>query len=112
MKPAASTYKAYQLFGFDFMVDAFTRVHLIEVNATPASAQVLLHEMARDVIRLTFDACFPPPQGAEAAIRTERRRCTRTFRMIYSEKLGVGTDFKDVKLPQSTLDGFPGGTIQ
>lgn len=57
---------AFQLFGFDFMVDADLRAHLIEVNSSPAAASQLLPALTEDLIAAAIDPLFPPPTTAAA----------------------------------------------
>ena len=42
-------YRSFQLFGFDFMLDAAMKVWLIEVNGAPAAAQRLTTPIAHDL---------------------------------------------------------------
>lgn len=74
---------AFQLFGFDFMVDADLRAHLIEVNSSPAAASQLLPALTEDLIAAAIDPLFPPPTAADAsgsatADRDERRGAAPT----------------------------------
>jgi len=54
-------YRSIQIFGFDFMLDANFKAYLIEVNATPASAEKLLYQMVDNFIARVLDPIYPPP---------------------------------------------------
>jgi hypothetical protein len=41
--------RGFQLFGFDFLVDALRTVHLLEVNGSPAIAQALRAQITADL---------------------------------------------------------------
>jgi hypothetical protein len=59
----------FELFGYDFMIDADYYVWLIEVNTNPCleeSSEILkkyLPRMVNDMLRLTIDIAFPPRKG-------------------------------------------------
>eukprot|EP01065_Artemidia_motanka_P030313 TRINITY_DN36324_c0_g1_i1.p1 TRINITY_DN36324_c0_g1~~TRINITY_DN36324_c0_g1_i1.p1 ORF type:complete len:640 (+),score=135.62 TRINITY_DN36324_c0_g1_i1:64-1983(+) len=55
--------ESFQLFGFDFMVDADMKVWLIEVNGSPASAEALLDNMMSDLVEIVVEPMFPAPPG-------------------------------------------------
>ncbi|XP_032240390.2 tubulin--tyrosine ligase isoform X2 [Nematostella vectensis] len=57
----ALSYHSFQLFGFDFMVDATFKVWLLEINGAPASAQALLSSIAQGIVNKAIDPIFPPP---------------------------------------------------
>jgi len=54
-----SDYLAFQLFGFDFMIDESFRVWLLEINGSPASADVLRHSIVEGLIRTCIDPVYP-----------------------------------------------------
>lgn len=62
-------YDAFQLFGYDFVVDADLRVWLCEVNASPAVAEPLLPGLVRALVRRAVDPLCPPD-----ASRVDARR--------------------------------------
>ena len=81
-------YRPFQLFGYDFLVDAELRVWLCEINASPAVADALLPGFCRALVRECIDpVCAPNPAfvdmqayaAAEAAAR-ERGEC---FELLY-----------------------------
>ena len=49
-------YNCFQVFGFDFMVDSALKVWLVEVNSSPAIAEALADEFAKDVVSVAVDA--------------------------------------------------------
>ena len=59
----------FELFGYDFLVDANLRVWLIEVNTNPCLEEpskiltAYLHRMINDALKLTVDLTFPPRRG-------------------------------------------------
>jgi len=44
----------FQLTGWDFLMDAETNVHLLEVNGSPAIAEKLREEIVQDMIHILF----------------------------------------------------------
>eukprot|EP00658_Telonema_sp_P-2_P084618 TRINITY_DN9440_c0_g1_i4.p2 TRINITY_DN9440_c0_g1~~TRINITY_DN9440_c0_g1_i4.p2 ORF type:complete len:134 (+),score=33.56 TRINITY_DN9440_c0_g1_i4:153-554(+) len=52
-------YTAFQVFGYDFMIDAAYKVWLIEVNAAPCVTERLRPRFAEQLIRLAIDPVFP-----------------------------------------------------
>merc|ERR1712216_384498 len=53
------SYESFQLFGFDFMVDAHFNVFIIEVSGAPACAEKLKDKMADDLVRTCIDPLYP-----------------------------------------------------
>eukprot|EP00993_Chasmostoma_nieuportense_P001169 NODE_2073_length_1288_cov_6.565891_g1972_i0.p1 GENE.NODE_2073_length_1288_cov_6.565891_g1972_i0~~NODE_2073_length_1288_cov_6.565891_g1972_i0.p1 ORF type:complete len:405 (+),score=124.89 NODE_2073_length_1288_cov_6.565891_g1972_i0:37-1215(+) len=49
----------YQVFGFDFMLDAAFNVWLIEINGQPAVAEALLPQFTKDFVELIVRPNFP-----------------------------------------------------
>ena len=61
-------YRPFQLFGYDFLVDAELRVHLCEINASPAVADELLPGFCRALVRECVDPiCAPSPAFVDMA---------------------------------------------
>lgn len=58
-------YNSFQLFGFDFMVDADLRVYLIEINGSPACARKLLPDLAKSLSETAIDPLFPWEQDTK-----------------------------------------------
>ncbi|XP_065832819.1 tubulin--tyrosine ligase-like [Oscarella lobularis] len=59
-----ASYRSFQLFGFDFMLDTSFKVWLMEVNGSPASAERLLPAMAQSIVQTAIDPLFPPAEEA------------------------------------------------
>mmetsp|Transcript_30505 Transcript_30505/g.83610 ORF Transcript_30505/g.83610 Transcript_30505/m.83610 type:complete len:122 (-) Transcript_30505:509-874(-) len=53
-------YRPFQLFGYDFLIDADLRVWLCEINASPAVADALLPGFCRALIRECVDPICAP----------------------------------------------------
>ena len=63
----------FEIFGYDFMVDAALKPWLIEINTNPCLEESskllkqLIPRMINDAFKLTLDSLFPPlPEFAEA----------------------------------------------
>ena len=55
--PGAS-YASFNLFGFDFMIDDVMKVHLLEINSSPAVADRLLETITQDVVDLAIHSYY------------------------------------------------------
>jgi len=64
-------YNCFQVFGFDFMVDSALKVWLVEVNSSPAIAEALADEFAKDVVSVAVDAYLGEECGETAFVRVE-----------------------------------------
>ena len=59
----------FELFGYDFLIDADLGAWLIEVNTNPCLEEpskiltAYLHRMINDALKLTVDLAFPPRKG-------------------------------------------------
>uniref|UniRef100_A0A7S1JDB9 Tubulin--tyrosine ligase n=1 Tax=Eutreptiella gymnastica TaxID=73025 RepID=A0A7S1JDB9_9EUGL len=53
-------YRAFQLFGFDFMIDDSFKVWLLEINGSPAAAEVLYDSIVEGMVRICLDPVYPP----------------------------------------------------
>ena len=60
LEASGDYYRPFQLFGYDFLVDADLRVWLCEVNASPAVADHLLPGLVSSLLRVAVDPFFPP----------------------------------------------------
>jgi|EP00505_MAST-04D_sp_SCG-Rhode-Island_P002434 tubulin---tyrosine ligase len=52
-------YKSFNVFGYDFMVDDALKVHLIEINSSPALADELLPAFTEELVHKAIDPLFP-----------------------------------------------------
>lgn len=77
----ADNFRSFHFFGFDFLVDSNFRCTLLEINATPAAALVLLSDMAADVIRCVVDPLFPPQDAKYVEVLSKRQN---QFDLIYT----------------------------
>jgi len=53
-----SGWGSFQLFGYDFMVDEQMVVHLLEINSSPAVADMLLKEITEDVVNVAIRSFY------------------------------------------------------
>jgi hypothetical protein len=73
VKQVQSKIKYFELFGYDFMVDASKHVWLIEVNTNPClelsckHLAMLIPRMVDDAFKLTVDRMFPNKKKATRA---------------------------------------------
>ena len=54
----------FQMFGFDFIIDQWHKVWLLEVNGSPGVADRLIQKIVDDTIELVFEPKFPCIRGA------------------------------------------------
>ena len=54
-----SPYKSFNVFGYDFMIDTDMKVHLIEINSSPAVAAKLLPDFTKSLVEKAIDPIFP-----------------------------------------------------
>jgi tubulin--tyrosine ligase len=57
------SFGSFNLFGYDFMLDEDARVHLLEINSSPAVADALLEEITRDVVNVAVLPFFEDESG-------------------------------------------------
>ncbi len=88
-------YRSFQVFGYDFILDDDLRVHLCEVNASPAVADELLPKFARALVAEAIDPHLPPnatlvDEGARAREEAERNAPggRDEFECIFRSKAG------------------------
>lgn len=80
-------YYSFQLFGFDFMIDAQFHVWLLEVNGAPACAKALLPDLARDLVQKAIEPIFPTTVSTESCDRCKpgekmQQTCKGFFKII------------------------------
>jgi len=69
---------SFEIFGYDFMIDAEGNVFLIEVNTNPCieeSSTILQKYMPRmldDAFKMTIDVLFPPPRKQNATQKVNK----------------------------------------
>lgn len=63
---SAGDYHSFQLFGYDLMLDSAFHVRLLEINATPASAQKTLSGIVAHMKERAIDAVYPDRAGSAA----------------------------------------------
>jgi tubulin--tyrosine ligase len=81
--PAAGM-RAYQMFGFDFLVDAQYRVHLLEVNASPGTAEALRPQIARDLLAIVVARLGARPVAGAADAAAREAAAKGGFELVYS----------------------------
>ena len=87
-------YRAFNVFGYDFLVDADLKVWLLEVNSSPAVAEDLLQQFTKDLVELAVDPFFPvdesqlTPSKAGADTTDECR-----FELVLGADEGPQVDF-------------------
>jgi hypothetical protein len=64
---------AFQMLGYDFIIDRSLVVWLLEVNGSPGVAQSKIHDLVRDAIEVAIDPLFPQPPAAASAAPTSAR---------------------------------------
>jgi hypothetical protein len=62
---------AFQLLGYDFIVDERLKVWLLEVNGAPGIAAHLQDDMVDDIIELAIDPLFPGGEGGRDGARDD-----------------------------------------
>lgn len=83
-------YQPFQLYGYDFLVDAELRVWLCEINASPAVADELLPDLVKALVRTAIDPICPPCvelMGAEASAAYNAEATAAAERGDYFETL-------------------------
>lgn len=95
----------FEIFGFDFMLDADLTVWLIEANTNPCieeSSQllrVLLPRMLDDAFKLTLDRQFPVSKKADGSIKT-----------LIGTMGGSLRDYSAMRRESSKTGGIPSST--
>jgi hypothetical protein len=89
-----SGHRSFQLFGFDFMVTDALDVKLIEINSSPAVAEELLPQFARDLKARAIDAALEPGDAPPAplALGAKRDGFTLVYRAPRYDDAAVATD--------------------
>ena len=97
--PEFTHVKAFNVFGFDLMVDADLVVKLIEVNSSPAVAETLLPKLADDLVSIQLETYFDSPtaEAGEAVsnngwevifdpVESDAKECDETATLSVSDK--------------------------
>ena len=87
---SAFAYNAFQLLGYDFLIDADLRVSLLEVNSHAAVSTRMTDAVARDLIELTIDKLFPATTDEQTA-KKMKKDATRSSGNMFSKIGMVGT---------------------
>lgn len=58
-------YHSFQLFGYDFMLDERFHLRMLEINATPASAEKLLQAIVRHMMERTVGDVYNTKTNTE-----------------------------------------------
>ena len=89
-----SGHRSFQLFGFDFMVTDALDVKLIEINSSPAVAEELLPQFARDLKARAIDAALEPGDAPPAplALGAKRDGFTLVYRAPRYDDAALATD--------------------
>eukprot|EP00756_Hemistasia_phaeocysticola_P026803 Hpha_TRINITY_DN16084_c1_g4::TRINITY_DN16084_c1_g4_i1::g.120584::m.120584 len=91
----------YQLFGFDFLLDGALRSWLLEVNGSPAIAEVLKDDMSADLAELVFGYHSIHPE-AVATFRAARGARPNCFERV---PLSVANVYADAAVSRSARTG-------
>jgi tubulin--tyrosine ligase len=75
-----STYRCFNLLGFDFMLDDNFRVYLIEVNASPTTDPKLIPRLVEELVRVAIDPVFPSLSAATKISREDKDE----FKLLWS----------------------------
>ena len=65
-------FECFQLFGFDLLLDDALRVHLVEINGSPGSAERWLAPMVTSLVDVLIDSRFPPVSADARKAREEQ----------------------------------------
>jgi tubulin--tyrosine ligase len=69
-------FECFQIFGFDLLLDAQLRLHLVEINGSPGAADRWLEPLVTSTLELLVDPRFPPSgEAAAAAQHAAAARC-------------------------------------
>lgn len=97
LRVATDYYSAFQLLGYDFLIDDELRAWLCEINASPAVADELLAGLVDALIQSAVDPYCPPiealiqsTRGGRTPARREADggRITGRFERLYPERSG------------------------
>jgi hypothetical protein len=87
---------SFEIFGYDFIIDASLRPWLIEVNTNPCLEEsssllrVLIPRMIDDALKLTLDVVFPPKKKAKDCLSPTEKHDQSMSIVICSEP-GLGS---------------------
>ena len=81
--PEVAGFAAFNVFGFDLMVDDAHQVHLIEVNSSPAVADELNGKLAADLVAKEISPYF---DGCAATAEAGRGTSAASLQMLDAER--------------------------
>lgn len=85
LRPPDGKYNTFQVFGYDFMVDADYKVWLIEVNAAPCVTERLRCDFAEELVATVIDPSFPISHNESQSCAPETQAATTLFDLVYEE---------------------------
>ena len=87
----------FEIFGYDFIIDASLRPWLIEVNTNPCLEEsssllrVLIPRMIDDALKLTLDVIFPPKKRVRDCLSPTEKPESMNIIICSEAGLGSGT---------------------
>ena len=98
-----SPYKSFNVFGYDFMIDTNMKVHLIEINSSPAVAADLLPKFTKSLVEKAIDPVFPIIPQKNSSSSSDENNFEQQFQSLKMLSEGGGDVAKTNKMID---DGF------